>query len=358
MKKSLLLLALAAIAPSVSAEWVTVSPEGYNFNLWDDVSHVSVVTTTSNIGVNNWAGDADPAAWDDTYGWVRLQCGQPAQATAFEGEKGAQIVDLGSEAGRVLALVGANVNEEVNSILAGYGIEPVSSSIGLEPQGFLDFATNKEKITQGKIRLTVVYNIYAHTSVGEKSWVDKMLWYNDNGVNPYKFGNPEHHHTLGASDFSDKSQIVADGAWNPEKWVVYTAEFNAINVFNGHYFLRFNWPYGAAKNYAVFIKEVKVENDPDAAPTRAADVAPTYETVHYGVGNSSIITGIESIVADNDAPVVNVHGSSVHFGTAADVYTASGVRVASLAAGETAEFAPGLYIAAGVNGKNAKFAVR
>ena len=131
MKKVLLsCAALAVLTIQANAEWISVTPQAYNFegvgqamieNAYNSADGANIKTTmgeNGEAGVWNTVGDR----WSDSLGLVAF-VGNAVNPRVDEALKnGCRIADFGGTTGSVFYFVGANAGAAVNAALEPYGI--------------------------------------------------------------------------------------------------------------------------------------------------------------------------------------------------------------------------------------------
>ncbi len=339
-------------------EWVVVSPAGYNFegvgqtqieNAYNSADGANIKTTTpeggeGDAGVWNTLGHL----WDDELGLLAF-VGNGVNPRVDEALKnGSHIADFGGTAGGVFYFVGASAGEAVNATLAKYGlkVEPMASATPFGSVNFFAAHPSTYFEAGGKLRLTFVYNAF-YNGTNNKFDIAIMGDGNSLATSQVYLDGAAH-----MGDIEGAAVNYADNEWNPEKWVEYVQEFPVPEVAQPLR-LKVNFQGGGAVNHhALFVKEVKFEYN--AAP-ESLDKTQTSTPVCYTVGSGT--TGVASVEASAEMLNVTVSGGTATFSSAARVYNASGVLVATASAGQSVALAPGFYIAAG-NGSSVKFVVR
>lgn len=373
------------VAGSAMAEMTDVTPAGYDFANGKSIAAVSINPydeAVAAVGGNSadWNLGA-PFAYESFYkdglvAWIGPQ---------FKGKyaailEGIREINLGGTVGNVLCIGGLTSN--VKDALKAYNGYDYDIPVYGEDAGYIIPNIFADPKVEGNIRVRFVLNIYrnaldegesvfqpyARRNLGWQPNEDNaapdrsvfsgnfaMNWGEADAENhqiDYSTAAPEDLELYTPEEGDYGYERVDDNGyvWNPERWMVY--EFDTTSEAGDPLMIKCEIP-GAISNGTIFIKEIKFFSidEPEIAP---ATRRKTYE--YYELGDPSQ-TGISSVVAEASALRANVNGNAVSFNEAAVVYTVSGVKVASVAAGEVATLAKGFYVAS-ANGKAVKFVVK
>lgn len=352
MKKLILTAAFAVLTASLaSAEWITVSPDGYDFakntgKLVQNVPYVAGANFTADTHSEVFAQN-----WDDNDGAFGFTVGNLNFINNLKDNF--RVASIGN-AGKAFCFIGANVNAEVNRILRKYEIDSIAP-LGLNnPFVNLMFQAAKEGHGNGRYRMTMIYNIYAGSGVTQDFATGNYIMANAKATPAHQLTtNLSQNHHLGAIEGSANSEAIAENQWNPEKWMKYEVEFDSPN--DAPIFLKLGiggWANGV-NNFAFFLKELKFEFNDEAAEGRAnveATLTPMFIKME-----KAVVSGVENIATADSELQISIKGNSVDFGTEAKIYNVSGTLVAQ---GTDAVLSKGFYVAATADGRTAKFAIR
>lgn len=389
MRKSLLFLASAAIAVSALADdLVDITPARFKFT---KATELPVII--ANTGSGQWNLSAgfytEEIAAQNKEGLVIVNGGGRTNIDAVRG--GIQLVNLGGTCGQVFAFVRGD--KTINEDLTALGIKNVNLTsydgstydhlcwMGGDnmPQSDNGKAGANMADVHNRIRVSVELNVHSSSALmTEKASEGVMKSYMNTtqiGVTPEGDNNIAEAKKITLGEFARRYDEVAkeglveegdldepasddDGlmSWNPERWMVYEYDTylpktDANGTTYGPLFIKMELP-GSGNGSTILIRNVNFYVVPDGAPT-ADDNARTRRWKYYTLGEnqSAAVEGINNNLS------VNVAGNAVTFGGDAQVYSTSGARVASAAAGQAVTLAKGLYIATS-NGKSVKVLVK
>ena len=376
MKKVLLLSAAAMLTASAVMAESDITPAGYRYNTGATFRTHPTGAAGANLVINAWETYNCADYWQD--GLVMLNGGQVQSKPLAEQTQGTglvngiSIVDLGGTCGKVLAISGQN--SKINDWFASHGYNnPEIPSMTAFPGYFhLNFFLHPQMTPMGgatdnrKIRVRVTLNRYAndltdsHESDGA---IQGHLPTNQCG-NPAGTGiNMNTGEFIKHYNDDPQEDFEFDGEsdyylWNPERWMVYE--------FDG--WCPENEPGNPANFGPVYFKVKHSNNMTGTLFIRSiefleigagdnAHATPTKTFVNFTIAPKKSSTGISGISADNDAFGYTIAGNTATFAVDAAIYSVTGARIATAAAGEPTTLASGFYVAT-ADGKSVKFAIR
>lgn len=395
MKKFLLFATAAAVSMSAAAELTDVTPKAYNFDSGLEVPFV-----------NTYEIEPTCAAWNPPFYFATkypelykdglIMMIGPEMANGYDNFiAGTKVIDLGGQVGKVLCFGG--VNSEAQSALKTRGfdiaIPQYENNAGyLIPMWHAD--PNVSDAMAGGVenacRIQIVLNVFENEPSQTATHFQPYLQTGSNGT----LGDNEcDHRAVYSADFcynwgeaeADNNQIDWENAsaddrqlysteegdyfqgwgqgeagyvWNPNRWMVYEFDVPFMNkgeegAVESECPIKIKMEMPELNGATVFIKSVKFlmkDASEETIPFGTRRKTWKYMTV----GGSVSVDNIMGVVNGLD---VNVAGNAVTVTEAATIYTATGVKVAAVAAGETVELANGFYVAAAA-GKSVKFVVK
>lgn len=241
-------------------------------------------------------------------------------------KKYTNIVDLGGEVGKVLAIKGPTSTSE-------YGPEADSeAAYGWNNYNFYVKASGCEPLQP--IRARLVYSIISN----EESYdaVFKMslkTFTNNQGDDQTGWFSPDFFYALdefGEVAYDDETGLpVYDGS----KWCVYEFDYEVSEAAGFPLRLKMDVDGTYGKSACILIKELTFTMNPEGEPIQGE-----FLTFEPGTGGSSV----NDLMSDEKA--YRVAGNQVTFFEAGDVYSISGVQVADAVAGETVTLERGIYV--------------
>ena len=351
MKKNFLLLASVLFgAVTMSAAEEDITPAGYLFNNLTEFHYVDKAFTGANITVPAYQSIGGDAAWND--GACVVAGGQfanPAQPYFANVKAGTSLVDLGGEVGKVYCISGkgSNVNKKLNEL---YGVEMNIPSFPATPTFFnLNWFSdpNNTPLSNGtstQIRVRLVLNVYANTMSNDIKIINSAYAVNDQGgINP-SGNNTAAGTAITTGEFC--KQDDGNLTWDPTRWLVY--EFDTWcpegDGTTTYHPIRLKMEITNPNNLAgstIFIKEIKFTKLTDNTETIFGSRRREYLTLAI---DPTISSGVESNIAAGSALKCSVNGNTVTLSEDAEIFTTSGMKVASVKAGESVELAKGFYV--------------
>ncbi|MDD6777774.1 MAG: hypothetical protein PUD91_01885 [Bacteroidales bacterium] len=351
MKKNFLLLASMLLsAATMSAAEEDITPAGYIFNNLTEFHYVDKAFTGANITTPVYESIGGDAVWND--GACVVAGGQfanPAQPYFTDLKAGTSLVDLGGEVGKVFCISGKNskVNDKIKEL---YGVEmSIPSCTGGLNWFNINWLSDPSNtpLSNGsttQIRVRLVLNVYANTLNNANNIINSAYAVNDQGgINP-SGSNTATGTAITTGEFG--KQVEGNLVWDPTRWLVY--EFDTWCPENDESDTKFypirlkmEMNQGNFTNSTVFIKEVKFTKLTDNTETIVGTRRREYKTLTIA---PTIISGVETGIAAGSALKCSVNGNTVTINEDADIFTTSGMKVATVKAGESVELAKGFYV--------------
>ncbi len=359
MKKNLLLIAAALLGTAtMSAAEEDITPKGYIFNNLTEFHYVDKAFTGANITVPAYQSMGGDEAWND--GACVAAGGQfanPAQPYFADLKAGTSLVDLGGEVGKVFCISGMNskINDKLNEL---YGVQMniPSCTGGLNWFNINWFSDPKNTPvsdgTSTQIRVRLVLNVYANQLSEANNIVNSAYAVVDQGgINP-SGNNTAAGTAITTGEFckfydddpetpeeDDNGNLI----WDPTRWLVYEfdtwcPEDDGETVF---YPIRLKMEIAQPNlgGSTIFIKEIKFTKLTDNTETIFGTRRREYKTLAI----NPTISSVEAAIAGS-ALKCSVNGNTVTLSEDAEIFTTSGMKVASVKAGESVELAKGFYV--------------
>lgn len=346
--KILLLLAVVLCQASVNAQ-TDITPSRYIFSNQPVGTYQVQAAIAGANPVSSWAAPVD----NFNNGYVALAGGAPVftsldatQVAAIR--QGLNIVDLGGQVGKVLALRGRTSTYPVGTAMgAGY------AGAWFNLNFYLD--KNNTPIAEN-IRVRLVFSIYENEISATGSALDKFYtstWQNAAAPNPQPSIFPSELFQTTDEAGDPVANDEGEAFYDPTKWMVYEFDIQVPEVAGNPARLKMEMK-STAGNMTLFIKEIKFTKSPTGTPTtrQIIKLTPT-------------VTSVEKPKADANQLEFGVNANTVKLfntksGSKVTVYTSAGQQCKSFSTttdNASFDLNTGLYII-NVEGKTAKVSIR
>lgn len=348
MNSKLIAALLTLAAGSAAAAPVDITPARYHFHKgsYQNVKLSSTYFTTGNPKAGMWA-DINQE-YDNG---LILFGGNVGGAMRDSIVSNIKLVPMGLELGYVLCISDLNspIGEELKAKTGyDYHINRIAQT-GWRPfynlNFYLDPTSTPRPGSAGSVKVSITYNIYSPAGSAMKAnFANQLVIMDDNNA-------PGGSYTVNGFN---TPEFTTDGSWDPEKWAV--CEFT-MPIPNPNSRIKLGTANGCSvaegSGCALLIRDITLTYDNEATAPNA--IAPVYNMVSIKPNDPDVTSSVDNAVAANNLSV-SVNGSSVTASHTAQVYSVSGVKVASLQAGQSQQLAPGMYVATSAVG-SVKFAI-
>lgn len=370
-------LVMAGNVMADESEMRDITPSAYNFATATEIPNIISAET---YGTGEW--NLSAGIWQkikDNYNNGLIVLNGSGRGSYEQQKAAMQIVDLGGTCGKVFAY--NKCDGDVNTDLAALGITADIPQAAWAYDHLCWYSDPEKTEENTPVRVSMEINIHSSskriTSDAAKGVFKAYINTDQIGVTPTQDDATVAENkvvTLGEFtkrwDETFKEGSVAESEleetaendeglaeWNPERWLTYEFDCylpegdDAVASY-GPLFIKMELK-GDMCGSTLFMRNLKFYHITDA--DKNFDNPRTRVWKYYTVGGST--EGINTVNASDKELQVSVNGNEITTNEGASIFTASGAKVANVAAAQTVSLGKGLYIV-NANGKSAKVVVK